>query len=55
MPGAITAAASSVGKIGQRTAARIKTQVEDLASAKRMRQSIEPRTAAGVADLDVMT
>jgi hypothetical protein len=55
MPGALTAAASSVGKIGQQTPARIITQVENGASAKRMRQSIEPRTAAWVADLDVIT
>jgi hypothetical protein len=41
-----------LGKIGRRTAEKIKGHVEDLAAAKRMRQSFEPRTASSVADLD---
>ena len=41
-----------LGKIGQRTAEKIKGHVEDLVAAKRMRQSVEPRTASWVADLD---
>lgn len=41
-----------LGKIGQRTAEKIKMHVEDLAAAKMMRQSVEARTASWVADLD---